>query len=290
MKSLPPEAGRIYRSTIAKSESTPCGPRAIAVASGKGGVGKTSLSVNLALCLAKMGLNVTLFDADLGLANAEVVLGLVPRFSLYEVLYGDKTVEEIIVQGPLGINVISGGSGYLEMANLDQTRRQWLLKMFDRFSGRDDVLIIDNGAGINKNVLGFLAAAGEVIIVVTPDPTSLTDAYALIKVLAKYKVHSEVYLVVNRAANRREATRTLSKIQSVAGRFLEIKINSLGWIPEDKLVTQAIKSQQPFFITSPSSPASRSIAGMAELLMGVSRSPAVNGGFWGKLIGLFGNG
>ncbi|MCG9967964.1 MinD/ParA family protein [Pelotomaculum terephthalicicum JT] len=287
MKLWPPRAGRIYRGSIAKSENMPYGPRAIAVASGKGGVGKTSLSVNLALCLAGMGLKVTLFDADLGLANAEVMLGLTPRFSLYEVLYGDKTIDEIIVPGPLGINVISGGSGCLEMANLDHARRQWLLKMFDRFSAPDDVLIIDNGAGINKNVLGFLAAAGEVIIVVTPDPTSLTDAYALIKVLANYKVHSEVYLVVNRAAGRQEAMRTLSKIQAVAGRFLEIKINSLGWIPEDKQVAQAIKRQQPFFTASPSSAASRSVAGMAELLTGGTRSAAAGGGFWSKLMGLF---
>ncbi|MDF9409318.1 MAG: Flagellum site-determining protein YlxH [Pelotomaculum sp. PtaB.Bin104] len=288
MKLWPPKAGRIYRGSIVKSENTPSGPRAIAVASGKGGVGKTSLSVNLALCMAKMGLNVTLLDADLGLANAEVMLGLVPRFSLYEVLYGDKTIEEITVQGPFGINVISGGSGCLEMANLDHNRRQWLLKMFDRFNCRDDVLIIDNGAGINKNVLGFLAAAGEVIIVVTPDPTSLTDAYALIKVLANYKVHSEVYLVVNRASGKQEAIHTLNKIQTVAGRFLEIKINNLGWIPEDRVVAQAIRKQQPFFITSPSSTASRSVAGMAELLTGVAPSPAVSGGFWGKLMGLFG--
>lgn len=288
MKLWPPKAGRIYRGSIVKSEKMPYGPRAIAVASGKGGVGKTSLSVNLALCLAKMGLNVTLLDADLGLANAEVMLGLVPRYSLYEVLYGDKTIEEITVRGPLGMNVISGGSGCLEMANLDHNRRQWLLKMFDRFNGHDDVLIIDNGAGINKNVLGFLAAAGEVIIVVTPDPTSLTDAYALIKVLANYKVHSEIYLVVNRVAGKQEAVNTLSKIQTVADRFLEIKINNLGWIPEDRVVAQAIRRQQPFVITSPSSTASRSVAGMAELLTGVAPSPVTGGGFWGKLMGLFG--
>ncbi len=187
MKLWPPKAGRIYRDPVVRRDDMPYGPRAIAVASGKGGVGKTSLSVNLALCLAKMGLKVTLFDADLGLANAEVLLGLFPSFSLYEVLYGDKTIEEITVQGPLGINVVSGGSGCLEMANLDHARRQRLLKMFNQFSGPDDIIIIDNGAGINKNVLGFVAAAGEVIIVVTPDPTSLTDAYALIKVLDNFK-------------------------------------------------------------------------------------------------------
>jgi len=287
MKLWPPKAGRIYRSSAVEGENALRGPRAIAVASGKGGVGKTSLAVNLALCLAKMGVRVTLFDADLGLANAEVMMGLAPRYSLYEVLYGDKTVEEITVQGPLGVNVISGGSGLMEMANLDHARRQWLIKMFDRFSDRDGILLIDNGAGINKNVLGFVAAAGEVIIVVTPDPTSLTDAYALIKILARYKVHSEVYLVVNRAADKREAANTLNRIQMVAGRFLDIKINDLGWIPEDKSVIQAIKRQQPFSLTNPGSPASRSVAGMAQFLIEGVRPSVSHGGFWSKLLRFF---
>lgn len=286
MRLWPNRTGPINRETVVKKEKAPPGPRAIAVASGKGGVGKTSLSVNLALCLANMGRRITLFDADLGMANVEVMLGLVPPFSLYEVLYGDKTLDEITVQGPLGINVISGGSGFLEMANLDHTRRQRLLRMLDQYSGREDFVIIDTGAGINKNVLGFVAAAGEVIIVVTPEPTSLTDAYALIKILANFKVHSEVHIVVNRAADGREAMRTLGRIQAATGRFLEIKLNSLGWIPEDRSVSQAIKSQQPFFLTSTHSPASRSVAGIAEFLIEGAR-PASSEGFWGKLMGLF---
>lgn len=286
MSLLPPKAGRIYRGTVATKEQSFAVPRAVAVASGKGGVGKTSLSVNLALCLAKMGNRVTLFDADLGMANAEVLLGLVPPFSLYEVLYEDKTLEEITVQGPLGIKVISGGSGFLELANLDQNRRQRLIRMLNQFGSQDDFILIDTGAGINKNVLGFVAAAGEVIIVVTPEPTSLTDAYALIKVLANFKVHSEVHLVVNRASDKREAMRTLGRISAATGRFLEIKLNNLGWIPEDRAVSQAIKSQQPYFLSSPNSSASRGVAGIAGSLV-EGESPASNGGFWGRLMGLF---
>jgi len=287
MSLWPTRKGPVHRITVVKKEQAPPGPRVIAVASGKGGVGKTSLSVNLALCLAKMGRRVTLFDADLGMANVEIMLGLVPPFSLYEVLYGDKTLDEITVRGPFGVNVISGGSGFLEMANLDHARRQRLLSMLDHFSGGDDFILIDTGAGINKNVLGFAAAAGEVVVVFTPEPTSLTDAYALIKILSNFKVHSEVHLVVNRAADRREAVRTLGRMQAVADRFLEIKLNSLGWIPEDRSVSRAIKSQQPFFLTSADSPASRSVAGIAGFLAEGAR-PAPNEGFWGKLIALFG--
>ncbi len=286
MRIWPHRSGQIYRAPVDQSVRVVSEPRTIAVTSGKGGAGKTSFSVNLALCLAKMDQSVTLFDADLGMANIEVLLGLIPPYSLYEVLYGEKTLKEIAVRGPMGINIISGGAGLLEMANLDHAKRRRLLQMLNEYSGRDDFLIIDTGAGINKNVLGFLAAAGEVIVVVTPEPTSLTDAYALIKVLANFKVHSEVGVVVNRATDRQEAARTLGRIQSAAGRFLEIKLNGLGWIPEDRLISQAIKKQQPFFLTEPNAPASRGITGIAEVLLGRTQS-ASNESFWSKLMGLF---
>ncbi len=287
MKQWLPSTGQKYRETVLKKDKTLLGPRAIAVASGKGGVGKTSISVNLVLCLAIMGNKVTLFDADLGLANAEVMLGLIPPYSLYEVLYGDMTLEDIAVDGPLGIRVISGGSGLLEMANLDRTRRQRLLRMFSQYNNQDEIIMIDASAGINKNVLGFVAAAEEVIIVVTPEPTSLTDAYALIKILANFKLHAEVGVVVNRAGDRREAMRTMGRISNATGRFLDIKLNFLGWIPEDKLVSQAIKSQQPFILSNPNSPASKSIAGIAEYLAEGTRSVPKEG-FWSKIMGLFG--
>lgn len=289
MKLWLPRTGRaIYQGNVIKGENSLSywGPKAIAVTSGKGGVGKTSLSVNLALCFAQMGNRVTVFDADLGLANAEVLLGIIPPYSLYEVLYGNMTLEEIVIEGPMGIRVVSGGSGFLEMANIDRSRRQQLLRMFNQFIDKDEIVLIDTGAGINKNVLGFVAAAEEVIIVVTPEPTSLTDAYALIKILSNFKLHSEVHIVVNRAADKREAMRTMGRISTAAGRFLEIKLNCLGWIPEDKHVSQAVKSQQPYFLTNPNAPASRSVAEIAaSLVEGSERAPRE--GFWNKLMRLF---
>lgn len=286
MRLWPSRTGsQIYRGSAVEAVSS--GPRAIAIASGKGGVGKTSLTVNMALCLANLGKKVTIFDADLGLANAEVLLGILPPYSLHEVLYGNKTIEEITIKGPLGIKVISGGSGFLELANLDRTRRQRLFRMLNQFGDKNEIILIDTGAGINKNVLGFIAAAGEVVIVVTPEPTSLTDAYALIKVLANFKVHSEVHLVVNRASDRREAIHTLERISTAAGRFLDIRLNSLGWIPEDRLVSHSIKSQQPLFLTNPNSPVTKSILGIAQNLVEGART-VTGEGFWGKLLGLFG--
>lgn len=287
MKLWQPKTGKgFYNDNLIKHDSAYWGPRAIAVASGKGGVGKTSIVVNLAICLAKNGSRVTIFDADLGLANAEVMLGIVPPYSLFEVLYGAMTLDEVVVQGPFGARLISGGSGFLEMANLDRSRRQQLLRMFNQFMSKDEIVLIDTGAGINKNVLGFVAAAEEVIIVVTPEPTSLTDAYALIKILANFKLHSEVNVVVNRAVNRNEAMRTLGRISTATGRFLNIKINFLGWLPDDKVVSQSVKNQQPYFITNQNSPASRGIAEIAEFLV-EGNSLAANEGFWSKLMGLF---
>lgn len=275
-----------HHENVIKNEGGLWGPRAIAVASGKGGVGKTSITVNLAICLAKMGNRVTIFDADLGLANAEVLFGITPPYSLFEVLYGGMTLDEIAAQGSCGIRVISGGSGFLEMANLDHSHRRQLLRMFNQFVNKDEIVLIDTSAGINKNVLGFVAAAGEVIIVVTPEPTSLTDAYALIKILANFKLHTEVNVVVNRAADSKEAMRTLERISTAAGRFLEIKVNYLGWVPDDKSVSQAVKIQQPYYITNRNSPASRGITRIAELLVGNARLTPQEG-FWSKLMGLF---
>lgn len=270
----------VYKEEIFSSE-----PRTIAITSGKGGVGKTSIAVNLALYLANEGNKVTVFDADLGLANAEVMLGIIPPYSLYEAVYDGMPLEDIAAQGPLGVRIISGGTGFLEMANLDHVRRQQLLKMFKQYSSSNDIILIDTSAGISKNVLGFAAAAGEIIVVVTPEPTSLTDAYALIKIISNYKLHTEVGIVVNRSADRREAIQTLRKISNVVGRFLSININFLGWIPEDKYVSQAIKCQKPYFLTNPNSPAAKGIGGIARVLTNSEKTATV--GFWNKLMGLF---
>lgn len=274
-----------YGETVYKEEIFSSEPRTIAITSGKGGVGKTSIAVNLALYLANEGNKVTVFDADLGLANAEVMLGIIPPYSLYEAVYDGMPLEDIAAQGPLGVRIISGGTGFLEMANLDHVRRQQLLKMFKQYSSSNDIILIDTSAGISKNVLGFAAAAGEIIVIVTPEPTSLTDAYALIKIISNYKLHTEVGIVVNRSADRREAMQTLRKISNVVGRFLSININFLGWIPEDKYVSQAIKRQKPYFLTNPNSPAAKGIGGIARVLTNSEKTATV--GFWNKLMGLF---
>ncbi len=282
---------RSYAAQPGRDAETPAA-RVIAVSSGKGGVGKTSLVVNLSITLAAMGQRVVLFDADLGLANAEVLMGITPHRTLFDCLYGDKDLEDIIIPGPYGVRLISGGSGFLELANLDSARRQQIIESLSYFDRETDFLIIDTGAGISKNVLGFVAAAGEVIVVVTPEPTSLTDAYSLIKVLAMFKVHPEVMLVVNRAGDEREAVRTAQKIEKVVGQFLQIRVNSIGWIIEDKTVGRAVRDQEPFSMFSPHSPASQSISRIARYLVTGQRQswvPSAPGvrGFVQRLARLF---
>ncbi len=269
--------------------------RVITVSSGKGGVGKTNLVVNLAITLASLGKRVVIFDADLGLANAEVLMGVSPPYTLFDCLYGDKTIEDIIVPGPKGVKLVSGGSGFLELANLGNKKRRRLIDSLSYFDRETDFLLIDTGAGINKNTLGFVAAASEVIVVITPEPTSLTDAYSLIKAMSMFKVHAEAMLVVNRANNRQEAVSTSERIEKVANEFLDISINTIGWIMEDKLVVECVKKQEPYSLFHPQSHVSRSVLSIADFLISghhqgeewYKKGPGANG-FIRRLAKLFG--
>jgi flagellar biosynthesis protein FlhG len=265
------------------------GPRVIAVTSGKGGVGKSNITLNLALALADAGQRVVLFDADLGLANVEVLLGLKPKYTLYDFLYHDISLNDIIMTGPKDIHIISGGSGVMELANLNVNALKHLRDSMQAFDTSVDVVLVDTGAGLSKNVLAFVAAAQELMVVVTPEPTSITDAYGLIKVLSKYNIHKEVKVIVNKALNAQEAELTIQKIRVAAEHFLpNINIQYLGNIPEDANVVQAVKEQKPFVLYNPNSLASKSIKAVANQLIGLDHQ-ATGGvsGFFNRLTRLF---
>ena len=240
------------------------GSRVIAVASGKGGVGKTSVSVNLALALAQGGRRVVLFDADLGMANAEVVLGVRPVATLMEVVYGRRDITGVMTPA-FGLSLVSGGSGLAELANLNRLQRQRLLTEITGLSDHADVVIVDTGAGLSKTVLGFVAAAGEVIVVVTPEPTSLTDAYGLIKVLDRYRVHREVMVLANRVSGAREGQQVFRRLAAVAGRYLpNIELHPAGYVREDPQAGRAVRHQVPLVYFSPRSPAATDLATVAR--------------------------
>ncbi len=235
-------------------------PRIIAVASGKGGVGKTSTTVNLAISLAHAGKKVVIFDADLGLANAEILMGISPPLTLYDCLKGRAQIKDILVPGPEGVRLISGGSGFIELAHLKDQMLQDLMDSLQVLDNEADFIFIDTAAGISKNVLAFAAAAGELVLVLTPEPTSIADAYSLAKIVSRYGLHDNIHLIINRVSTPGEAADTLKRFKSVCTHFLSISISYLGYIYEDRSVPEAIKAQNPLLLHREKSPAAKCIA------------------------------
>ncbi|MCG1011731.1 MinD/ParA family protein [Tepidanaerobacter sp. GT38] len=256
------------------------------VASGKGGVGKTNLSVNLGLALQNLGKKVLLIDADLGLANIDVVTGLYPKYNLSHVLSIGKSIQDIIVDGPKGISVLPGASGLYELANITNAQLEILIESFKSISGDFDIIIIDTSAGISKNVIGFIQSADEVIVVTTPEPSSVTDAYALIKVAHKHC--DKINLIVNKTENYKEAQFTMEKLTKAAKKFLNIDINYLGFILEDKSIHKANMEQIPFFIKYPEGLASKCLINITSKLVYGQQSSIENrvtvDGWFKKLI------
>lgn len=264
--------------------------RVISVTSGKGGVGKTNFSLNLGIALQKLSKRTILIDADLGMANVDVVLGLVPRYTLYDVIKGEKEIDEVIVEGPDGLKIIPGGSGIQELANLDRERLQSIITQIYRLDGEADLIIIDTGAGLSQNVMSFVLAADEVILLTTPEPTAITDAYGLVKNLFRHRPDSKVYLVVNMAESDEEAEVVARKLEIVTQKFLQAQITCLGYILNDPLIARAVKMQVPFILSYPNARASRRIKELAARLVDVPDYGEEKGlkGFLDRMLVFFG--
>lgn len=262
---------------MADQGSTP-GPRIIAVTSGKGGVGKTNVSVNLSLALREQGFRVLLVDGDLGMANADIVLGITPEFNLSHVLTGTKLVNEILVDGPNGLKVLAGGAGLYEIANLSIPRLDAFTKALDELNDFD-FIFLDTGAGIHRNVVSFAVAATEVIVVTTPEPTAITDAYGIIKVILQQRPHTPIHLVVNMAHSPQEAELAANKLMTVVRQFLGQEIRYAGYILYDHHVVTSVSEQRPVLLAYPSSLTSRAIRRIGQGLVGSAAAalPAENG-------------
>lgn len=245
----------------------PSDVKVISVTSGKGGVGKTHIVVNLAYALQRLGARVMVLDADLGLANIDVLLGLAPRFNMQHVLAGEKALKDVLIQGPEGMVILPAGSGVHDLVHLTEGQRLRLLEAFDTFELDLDFLLIDTGAGISTNVMYFNIAAQDIVIVATPEPTSLTDAYALMKVLVTQHAEKNFKVVINMVANAAEAKESFKRLSIVSERFLNISIDYLGFIRHDVAFPQAVRQQQALLELYPDSVAAGCFQSLAQRVL-----------------------
>lgn len=253
------------------------GIRVISVTSGKGGVGKSNVVSNLAIALSAQGKKVLLIDADLGLGNLDVLLGLSPTYNLNHVMSGEKTVLEILIDGPAGIKIIPAGTGVQELTSLGQHEKLKLLDELDMLEEQFDIMIIDTEAGISENVTYFTVAAQEIFVVVTPEPTSITDAYALIKLLATRYSEHHFKVLVNMAKDSEDALEVFRKLANVAGRFLNISLDYLGCVVKDEKVVEAVKRQKAVTELFPDSEASACFATLARRVIDNKRQSGIKG-------------
>jgi flagellar biosynthesis protein FlhG len=267
-----PDPNLIAASEKSERESRIGHTCSIAITSGKGGVGKSNVAVNVAVQLAGAGWRVSLLDADLALANADVLLGLNPKYHLGHVLAGERSLDEVIVETPEGLRLIPGGSGIEGLANLSKAQQRRFIAELTAMEDESDFLIIDTPAGIAHNVTTVLDAASAVIIVTTPDPTAVVDAYATLKVLHRAHPTKAVWLIVNDVVGVGDAEQIFNQIRSAAQRFLQHPLEHLGSIPRDEELSEAVRRQIPVILYAPQSPASRSLRLIAKRLEEVHRS------------------
>ena len=240
------------------------------VTSGKGGVGKSNTSVNIALQFQRQGKRVIIFDADFGLANIEVMFGIIPKYNLGDLMFKGKELKEIITPGPEGVGFISGGSGIAKLVNLDKEQIKRLVGKLSELDELADVIIIDTGAGISSSVMEFLVASPETILVTTPEPASITDSYALLKALSMNEDYSpekcKVKLIANRVGKKEEGQNLYEKLSAVSSRFLNIELEYLGAIPFDNNITKAVMTQEPVSLKYPGSVSSKCYEDIVNIL------------------------
>ncbi|MGI6050631.1 MAG: MinD/ParA family protein [Acetivibrionales bacterium] len=264
--------------------------RVITITSGKGGVGKTNITINLALTLSKMGLKVVILDADFGLANIDVLFGIIPKYTLLDLIHEEKTIFEVLTDGPDNIKFLSGGSGVEELIRLDRKKLRKFVNSIELLDKLFDVILIDTGAGLSQNVMNFIMAADEVLLVTTPEPTSITDAYALVKMVSRRDRKKPINIIVNKAENSKEAMEIANKLCMVSDKFLSLKLIKIGYILFDENVTKSVKMQKPFVIYNPKCQASKNITEIAEkLFVDKSTEESLGArGFVSRLLSFFG--
>ena len=255
--------------------------RVITITSGKGGVGKSNVAVNLAVQLRKIGKRVVIIDADFGLANIEVILGIVPKYTFSDVMNGEKIITDIMTEGPMNIKFISGGSGVQDLIRLNESQLSYFIKNLYLLDKMADIILIDTGAGLTDAVLCFSRAADEIILVTTPEPTSITDAYALVKTLSAQNKESipNIKLIVNRVDDEEEGKEIYFKLKQVSKRFLDVDIEELGYIPYDRALVKSVKLQEPVSLSFPKSEVSRAFESISNKIANIDNANKEGLGF-----------
>jgi len=258
-----------------KNQRNVTNAKVITITSGKGGVGKSNTAVNLAVQFRKMGKRVIIFDADIGLANVEVMFGTVPEYNLSDLIYRGKNIREIITSGPDDIGFISGGSGIVSLNNLTRDQIDYLVRSLQQLNDLADVLIIDTGAGVSDTVLEFVVASPEVLLITTPEPSSITDSYALVKALYKksdfLRNETNIRLVANKVSSAEEARAVYEKLEEVTRKFLDGSISYLGMVPTDPLLEKAVRSQKVVSLEAPTSRSAKAYETIAKALLGQNK-------------------
>jgi len=258
---------------IVKANSTVSRPlaRVITVTSGKGGVGKSNTAINLAIQFRKMGQRVIILDADFGLANIEIMFGTVPKHNLCDLIYQGKNIKEVITWGPAGVGFISGGSGIAGLSNLSRDYLAYIIQNLAQLDAIADIIIVDTGAGISDAVLEFLVASGEILLVTTPEPTSITDSYSLLKALCRHprfsREESKIKVLANKVTKLEEGQTLFNKLNVVVARYLKLPITFLGAIPKDDKLSEAVMQQLPISIKEPGAKSARCYEQIAATLM-----------------------
>ncbi|MBD5533348.1 MAG: MinD/ParA family protein [Lachnospiraceae bacterium] len=253
--------------------------RVIAVTSGKGGVGKSNTAINLAIQFRRMEKRVIILDADFGLANIEIMFGAVPKYNLYDLIYQGKSIRDIITWGPMDVGFISGGSGIAGMSNLDREYLNYIIQNLSELDTLTDMIIVDTGAGISDAVLEFLVSSGEILLITTPEPTSITDSYSLLKALnrhSRFKMeNTQVKVIANRVDNEEDGTDLFLKLNAVVTKYLKIPITYLGAVPRDEQLAKAVMQQSPISMQNPNAKSAKAYEEIAMKLMDKEVSTSV---------------
>lgn len=255
------------RKLVSSYESLANDTKVVSVVSGKGGVGKSNFSVNFAIVLRQAGKRVLLMDLDIGMANADILMGISTRYNIVDMIENQLSIWDIIEKGPGGIAFISGGTGFSKVFQLNERKFNRFVEQLEKLNGEYDYIIFDMGAGVNENSLKFILSSNESIIITTPEPTAITDAYAMLKYLLQLKKDIECKILVNRTDSKKEAIKTGENFKRVARRFLDKEVAFLGYLPNDKLVLKAVKRQVPFILLEPKGRISKNLQEIARLYL-----------------------